>query len=56
MATQAAILRARHRLLRLPDALVVATAAVSGADRLITTDRKWPTAKAMKLTLAVEKI
>jgi predicted nucleic acid-binding protein len=56
IATQAAILRARHRSLRLPDALVVATAAVSGADRLITTDRKWPTAKAMKLTLAVEKI
>jgi predicted nucleic acid-binding protein len=56
IATQAAILRARHRTLKLPDALVIATAATSGADQLITTDRKCPSAKAMKLDLVVEQI
>lgn len=56
IATQAAVLRARHRTLKLPDALVIATAATSGADHLITTNRKWPTAKAMKLTVAIEQI
>jgi len=56
IATRAAVLRARHRTLRLPDALVIATAAVSRADRLITTDRKWPTPKAMKLTVVIEQI
>ncbi len=56
IATQAAVLRSRHRSLRLPDALVIATAANSGADRLITTDRKWPTAKAMKLAIVIEHI
>ena len=56
IATQAAVLRARHRTLKLPDALVIATADISGADRLITTDRKWPTAKAMKLTVEIEEL
>ena len=56
IATRAAILRARHRTLKLPDALVIATATTSGADQLITTDRKWPTAKAMKLTVVIEQI
>lgn len=56
IATQAAMLRARHRSLKLPDALVIATAEHSRADRLITTDRKWPTAKAMKLTVSIEQI
>jgi predicted nucleic acid-binding protein len=56
IATQAAILRARHRTLKLPDALVIATAATSGASQLVTTDRKWPTAKAMKLGLVIEKL
>jgi len=56
IATQAALLRARHRSLKLPDALVLATAEHSSADRLITTDRKWPTAKAMKLTVSIEQI
>lgn len=42
IATAAAHLRARHRTLRLPDALVVATATVGHADRLVTTDRRWP--------------
>ena len=56
IATQAAVLRARHRTLKLPDALVIATAATSSADQLITTDRRWPTDKAMKLTVAIERI
>ena len=56
IATQAAMLRARHRSLKLPDALVIATAEHSGADHLVTTDRKWPTAKAMKLTVSIEQI
>ena len=48
IATTAAKLRAAHRALRLPDALVIATAIEQEADHLITTDRKWPTAKALK--------
>jgi predicted nucleic acid-binding protein len=56
IATQAAMLRARHRSLKLPDALVIATAEHSNADRLITTDRKWPTVKVMKLTVSIELI
>jgi predicted nucleic acid-binding protein len=43
IASQAAELRARYAGgFRLPDALVVATAIVLGADRLITTDSRWP--------------
>lgn len=43
IARRAAELRARHGTrLRLPDALVVATAAVLGARRVITTDARWP--------------
>jgi predicted nucleic acid-binding protein len=56
IATQAAVLRARHRSLKLPDALVIATAEHASADRLITTDRKWPTAKAMKLHVSIQQI
>lgn len=56
IASNAALLRARHRSLRLPDALVIATASVCGADRLVTTDRKWPSAKAMKLSVRIERI
>ncbi len=56
IATRAAVLRARHRTLKLPDALVIATADTTCADRLITTDRKWPTAKAMKLAVTIEHI
>ena len=49
IATAAARIRASHRSLRLPDALVIATALERGADELVTTDRKWPTARALKL-------
>jgi predicted nucleic acid-binding protein len=45
LASRAAELRARHgQRLRLPDALVLATALHLGADRVITTDRRWPRA------------
>ena len=42
LAARAAELRARHRRLRLPDALVLATAIHLRADRVLTTDRGWP--------------
>ena len=43
IARAAAQLRAQHGArLRLPDALVVATALDLGADHLLTTDRRWP--------------
>jgi len=42
IARGAAQLRAAHRALRLPDALVIATALEVRADRLLTTDRRWP--------------
>ena len=41
IARHAAILRARHRTLRLPDALVIATAIELHADHLLTTDQRW---------------
>ena len=40
-ARRAASLRARHSSLRLPDALVIATAIELEADHLLTTDRRW---------------
>jgi predicted nucleic acid-binding protein len=50
IGSEAAALRAEHgTALRLPDALVVATAVVLGADRILTTDTGWP-----KLRVAVE--
>jgi predicted nucleic acid-binding protein len=53
IARAAAMLRARHKTLRLPDALVVATAAQRAADALITSDRNWPSGKVLKLDLAI---
>ncbi|MHB8460746.1 MAG: hypothetical protein ACYDB6_11915 [Candidatus Limnocylindrales bacterium] len=45
-------MRARHgSRLRLPDALVVATAIAIGGERVITTDSRWP-----RLPLRVEVI
>jgi predicted nucleic acid-binding protein len=55
-ARSAAVLRARHRSLRLPDALVIASAAARSADRLVTTDRRWPTARALGLGLAITRL
>ena len=43
VAAMAAELRSRHgSQLRLPDALVVATALVLGAELVVTTDARWP--------------
>ena len=42
VAAIAASLRAGHPRLRLPDALVVATASALAAERIITTDAAWP--------------
>ncbi len=40
---QAAAIQARHgKRMKLPDALIVATAIVVGADRILTADRDWP--------------
>ena len=50
IAEEAAALRARRPSLRLPDALVLATAAACSADLLVTTDRRWPDAKTLGLT------
>ena len=38
----AAAIRAAHRSIRLPDALVLAIATEIDADRVLTTDRGWP--------------
>ncbi len=52
IARAAAQLRARHGAkMRLPDALVVATAQEIGAERLLTTDRRWP-----KLGVAIQAV
>lgn len=55
-ARAAAELRARHRSLRLPDALVLATAAQRSADELITTDRRWPTARKLGLETTITNL
>jgi predicted nucleic acid-binding protein len=42
-ARSAAVLRAQHgRALRLPDALVIATAIAARGARILTTDGRWP--------------
>lgn len=43
IAMAAAGLRAHHQAMKLPDALVIATAIAHEADVLVTTDRRWPT-------------
>jgi hypothetical protein len=48
IAVETAGLRAVHSSrLPFPDAMVVATAIILDADRLVTTDRRWPHAVAM---------
>jgi len=56
IAVAAAALRARHPSLKLPDALVIATASHLKADRLVTTDRKWPSKSKLKLAITVTEI
>jgi predicted nucleic acid-binding protein len=41
VAAAAAELRAAHRSLRLPDALVIATGVVDDADAVLTGDKRW---------------
>jgi predicted nucleic acid-binding protein len=41
VAVAAAVRRTRHRTLRLPDALVLATADVAGAQAVLTGDKRW---------------
>ena len=41
IARRAALIRSKHRSLRLPDALIIATAQELGADHLLTTDHRW---------------
>jgi len=55
-ALVAARLRAKHSALRLPDAIVIATAVEAGADQLVTTDRKWPSAKQLGLAVALRHL
>lgn len=52
-ARRAAALRAKHASLRLPDALVLATALANSADELVTADGRWPTARKLGLALTI---
>jgi predicted nucleic acid-binding protein len=56
IAAAAADIRARHRSLKLPDALVIATAIVLDADLLVTTDRKWPSRNDLGVRAAIKKL
>ena len=56
VAVAAAGLRARHPSLKLPDALVIATAGYLKADYLITTDRKWPSKSKLKLATTIVEL
>ena len=49
IARRAAGLRARYRALRLPDALVIATAIEVAADHLLTTDHRWKSLRGLGL-------
>lgn len=56
MALVAADLRARHKSLKPPDALVIATAIVRDADVVLTTDRRWPTRSRLGLRAVVTEL
>lgn len=56
IAVAAAALRARHRSLKLPDALVIAAAGHLDADHLITTDGEWPSRSKLKLRALISEI
>ena len=56
VARTAASLRARHTRLRLPDALVLATAIEKSAAELLTTDRKWPPPRALRIDFTITHI
>ncbi|WP_419840187.1 type II toxin-antitoxin system VapC family toxin [Candidatus Poriferisodalis sp.] len=52
----AAGLRANHRSVKLPDAFVIATAIVHGADVLLTTDRGWPNSLTRSLAFEIHVV
>ncbi len=56
IAVAAAALRARHTSLKLPDALVIATADHLNADHLVTTDRKWPSRSKLKIAATLTEL
>ncbi len=56
IAVAAAALRAKQKALKLPDALVIATASVLAADRLLTTDRRWPTARQLGIAVKLQTL
>lgn len=56
IALAAAALRARHTSLKLPDALVIATAGHLNAEHLVTTDRKWPSRAKLKIAATLTVI
>lgn len=56
IAVAAAAIRARHPSLKLPDALVIATAGHLDADHLITTDRAWPSRSKLRLRALISEI
>ncbi|KAA0233617.1 MAG: type II toxin-antitoxin system VapC family toxin [Actinobacteria bacterium] len=56
IAIAAAAIRARHRSLKLPDALVIATAGHLDADNLITTDRGWPSGSKLQIRASISEI
>jgi len=56
IARTAAELRARHRSLKLPDALIIATASHLDAEHLVTTDRGWPSRAKLKVAAAITEI
>ena len=53
IAVAAAAIRATHPSTKLPDAVVIATAIVADADRLLTTDRRWPPSRSLGLRAVV---
>lgn len=55
-ARAAARLRSEHRALKLPDALVIATAITLDADLLLTTDRRWPSRRRLGMRAEVRYI
>ncbi|MCU0268208.1 MAG: PIN domain-containing protein [Acidimicrobiales bacterium] len=55
-AVAAAAIRARHGSLKLPDALVIATAGRLDADHVVTTDRGWPSRSRLELRASMREI
>jgi predicted nucleic acid-binding protein len=55
-ALAAASIRATHPTLKMPDALIVATAIVHDADEILTTDRRWPSSSGLGLRGVVTEI